>query len=250
MQMILRTLFHSAIFIFLTAVSQIGGIAWVLALFFKRRVLVFASAYVALSVSALWIAPMFGRVPLPCVSGDALQMQSKMYCALNRQYVVPELKDVLTDYAADMEAAFPGTRTRVLDGNFPYLAGFPLLPHLSHNDGRKVDLAFYYQNEEGYLPAVTRSPIGYFAFEDGPTACPDVGLTLRWNMAWLQNLWPDYTPEPDRMKKRLELLTADSRVGKVFIEPHLTQSYGVTSDKIRFQGCRAARHDDHIHFQL
>jgi hypothetical protein len=177
-------------------------------------------------------------------------MQSKMYCALNRQYVTPELKDVLIDYAAKMATEFPDTKTLVLDANFPFFDDFPLLPHLSHNDGRKADLAFYYEDEGEYLPEFTRSPIGYFAFENGPTDCPDNAVTMRWDLPWLQNLWPNYQPEPSRMRAALKLLSQDERVGKVFIEPHLRDRFGGQSNKIRFQGCRAARHDDHIHIQL
>ena len=39
-------------------------------------------------------------------------------------------------------------------------------------------------------------------------------------------------------------------IGKDFIEPHLAKRLGATTSKIRFQGCKAARHDDHIHVQL
>ena len=59
----------------------------------------------------------------------------------------------------------------MLDGNFPFITGFPLLPHLSHDDGEKVDLAFYYADDTGYLRGATRAPIGYFAFEDGTSNC-------------------------------------------------------------------------------
>lgn len=246
----IRTVLHAAIFITLTIISQVGGVAWLVALRFKNRAVAFAAAYLALSMSALWIAPMMGREPLPCRSDGVLQMQSKLYCALNRQYVVPELKSVLNDYAVQMESDFPGTVTRVLDANFPYFSGFPLLPHLSHADGRKVDLAFYYEGDEGYLAGTARSPVGYFAFEEGPTTCPDNALTLRWNLSWLQGLWPDYRPEASRMSAALQWLGADDRVGKVFIEPHLRERFGAESSKVRFQGCRAARHDDHIHVQL
>ncbi len=246
----IRIFLHASIIIILTVVSQLGGLAWFIALFFRRRILIFSTAYIALSLSALWIAPMLGREPLACITGNALQMQSKIFCALNRQYVTRDLKGVLIDYAAKMESAFPDTTTLVLDANFPFVSGFPMLPHLSHSDGRKVDLAYYYQDDSGYLPGVTRSPIGYFAFEDGPTDCPHNTITLRWDMAWLQGLWPDYRPEPSRMKIALHLLTTDERVGKVFIEPHLRERFEVQSSKIRFQGCRAARHDDHIHVQM
>lgn len=247
---ITRILLHSSIFLLLTVASQLGGIAWLFALLFRHRALAFVLAYPALSVSALWIAPVLGREPLPCMAGGNLKMQSVLYCALNRQYVVPELKAVLDDYAAEMENLFPDTKTIILDANFPFISGFPLLPHLSHNDGRKVDLAFYYEEEQKYLRGVTRSPIGYFAFEDGPTGCPDRLITLRWNFPWLQNLWPNYQLEPMRMKAALKWLSEDARVGRIFIEPHLKLKFEAEHEKIRFQGCRAARHDDHIHIQL
>lgn len=246
----IRLIVHVFIFVSLTIISQVGGLAWLIALCFKYRVVVFLVTYTALSVTALWVAPMLGREPMPCISGDLLQMQSKLYCALNRQYVVPELYEVLVDFAFKMESDFPGTKTRVLDAKFPYIAGFPLLPHLSHDDGRKADLAFYYESDGRYFPGVARSPVGYFGFEDGPTDCPDNTITLRWDLVWLQGLLPDYDIEASRMRLALQWLGADDRVGKVFIEPHLREKFGAQSEKIRFQGCRAARHDDHIHVQL
>jgi hypothetical protein len=138
----------------------------------------------------------------------------------------------------------------VLDANFPFLDGFPLLPHLSHDDGEKADLAFYYAGETGYLKGATRSPIGYFAFEQGPTNCSKTWPTLRWDFEALQPLWHDYGIDEDRNRSVLEVLVEDDRVGKVFVEPHLVERLGAAHPKIRFQGCRAARHDDHIHFQL
>ena len=245
-----RTLFHSLLFILLTLLTQLGGLAWLFATFFRRRILVFVSAYFALSVGALMVAPMFGREPIPCISESTFKMKSILFCALNRQYVTPELKTVLQDFSASMEQQYPQTTTLVLDANFPFIPGFPLLPHLSHDDGRKVDLAFFYKDDDGFLSGTTKSPIGYFAFEDGPTDCPDQMLTLRWNLAWLQRIWPDYDLEPLRMATALQLLSDDERIGKVFIEPHLKSRFLAHNPKVRFQGCRAARHDDHIHLQL
>lgn len=241
---------HLSIIAVLTVLSQIGGLAWALALVAKRRWLAFPLIYAALSVATVWIAPLTGRVPLPCTGEAALKVQTPLYCVLNRQYVVPGLKTVLEDHAAQMAKAHPGTQVRVLDANFPFFDGFPLLPHLSHHDGRKVDLAFYYRKDGAYQPGLARSPLGYFAFEDGPTDCPRRWLSMRWNMGWLQPLWPDYPLDTARMRTTLQLLSADKRISKVFIEPHLAQSLGASSSKIRFQGCRAARHDDHIHLQL
>lgn len=245
-----RIAFHLLIIVFLTLLTQLGGLAWLFAICFKRRFLVFGVTYAALSISALMVAPMFGRTAIPCFSEDTIRMKSTLYCALNRQYVTPELESVLRDFSIAMNNEFPQTTTLVLDANFPFISGFPLLPHLSHNDGRKADIAFFYRNDDGFLPGVTRSPIGYFAFEDGPTNCPDNALSLRWDFSWLQGIWPDYHLEPRRMSAALQLLSADERVGKIFIEPHLASRFHAQNSKIRFQGCRAARHDDHIHLQL
>lgn len=246
----IEIILHLVIIVFLTAISQLGGLAWLIALAFRRRALAFAASYALLSLAALWIAPLFGREPLPCGGDGALRMQSKLYCVLNRQYAAPELKAVLLDLAKAMERDHPGATTRILDAGFPFLDGFPLAPHLSHDDGRKADIAFFYRDETGYLPGATRSPIGYFAFEDGPTDCPDSVPTLRWNLSWLQGFWPDLLLDRPRMRSALLWLSADPRVGKVLLEPHLKARLDLGSPKIRFQGCRAARHDDHIHVQL
>ena len=39
-------------------------------------------------------------------------------------------------------------------------------------------------------------------------------------------------------------------LGKMFIEPHLKNRLNLYHDKVRFHGCGAVRHDDHIHIQL
>jgi hypothetical protein len=246
----MRLLGHTCLVLFLTAVTQVGGVAWLLALRFRHRLVSFVALYAVLSLAAGFVAPMFGRVALSCTGSGPLQVQSWFYCLTNRTYVTPELRDVAIDLAAQMAAEFPGTTTLILDGNLPFFDGFPLLPHLSHDDGEKLDLALYYQSAGVYLPGRTRSPLGYFAFEQGPTDCPADWLTLRWDLDWLQGVFPAYTPDRPRMQAALAWLVADARIGKVFLEPHLTQSLGVSAPKLRFQGCRAARHDDHIHIQL
>jgi hypothetical protein len=246
----LKILGHSAIVFFLTLLTQLGGIAWLVSLLFKRHLLVFFITYIALTSGAIFVAPVFGRTPLSCSNQGPLKVQSWFYCLANRNYVTPEMKAVLTEAAAEVDRVYPGTQTLVLDANFPFIVGFPLLPHLSHNDGEKADLAFYYKDKTGYLRGVTRSPIGYFAFEDGPSDCPDMWPTLRWDFNFLQPLWPDLDLEPDRTRLALTTLLDDDRVGKVFLEPHLQRRLGLANAKLRFQGCRAARHDDHIHVQL
>lgn len=246
----LRFGFHLCLIGFLTLLTQLGGLAWLIALLFNRRLTAFLIAYSALNFSAIAAAPHFGRVALPCVQGDILKVRSVAFCVLNRQYVVPELRNVLEDMASALASEYPGTKTFVLDASFPFFDGFPLLPHLSHDDGRKADIAFYYKDASGYLPGKTKSPIGYFAFETGPTTCPTTWLSLRWNAGPLQKLWPDWRLEIERTRFVMQSLARDPRVGKMFIETHLKTRLQLTDGKLRFQGCRAARHDDHIHVQL
>lgn len=245
-----RTLKHIAIVCFLTALTQIGGVIWLLSLCFKRHLIVFFLLYAATTTSLQFLNIAPGRIALSCVTPGPLQIQSWFYCATNRNFVTPDLADVLHDAADGLDQAFPGTTTLVLDANFPFLTGFPLPPHLSHNDGKKADLAFFYENPDGFANAVTRSPIGYFAFEQGRSDCPDNRLTMRWDLNGLQPLWKNYTLEEKRMRHMLNLLKSDPRVEKIFVEPHLQSRLGVSGGKIRFQGCRAARHDDHIHLQI
>lgn len=246
----LKIIGHAGLFTALTLLTQLGGVAWLLALFFKRRILTFFVAYAALWAAAMIIAPYFGRVPIGCGENDPLVVQSWVYCALNRNYVKPELGETLTDLAVAVEQEFPGTQTQVLDANFPFWAGFPLLPHLSHDDGKKADIAFYYRDHDGYVRGATRSPIGYFAFEQGPSECPDALVSLRWDLDILQRFWLDLRLEQERTRFALNWLAQDSRISRLFIEPHLQNALGLTDEKIRFQGCRAARHDDHIHLEL
>ncbi|MEM6423186.1 MAG: hypothetical protein AAF698_11375 [Pseudomonadota bacterium] len=245
----LRAFGQGLCIVLLTLLTQLGGLAWLAALCVKWRLLAFTLSYAALAVAATWVAPVFGRVPLPC-TGETWRMQSLFYCILNRHYATPEMADLLGDLGAAMAERHPGTVTLVLDASFPFLDGFPLLPHLSHDDGDKADLAFWYRDGEGYLRGATRSPIGYFAFEDGPTDCPSRWPTLRWDLAWLQPLWPALALDETRLRDAMNWLAADPRTGRIFLEPHLTARLGLSDRKIRFQGCRAARHDDHIHLEL
>jgi hypothetical protein len=260
------------IFVALTVLTQIGGIAYLLSLFATSatnvrhavaRFSVFILFYAAATASATVLAPVFGRVPISCLAGEAdtLLVKSTVFCVLNRNYVTPSMFDLVSTLADDVNRNFPGTTTVVLDGNFPFWNGFPLLPHLSHADGRKLDIAFYYRDlSGGFINQATRSPIGYFAFEqpssgdEQPCRGRRDVLTTRWNFDWLQPFFPAYRIEDKRTAFSLQWLSTKGveRFGleKVFIEPHLKSALGAKSSVIRFQGCRAARHDDHIHIQI
>jgi hypothetical protein len=60
----------------------------------------------------------------------------------------------------------------------------------------------------------------------------------------------DFEFDELRTKRLVQLLTAQKDIGKLFIEPHLKKRLGLNDAKIRFHGCQAVRHDDHIHVQL
>ncbi|NNJ77336.1 MAG: hypothetical protein HKP56_19505 [Anderseniella sp.] len=269
----MRLAFHAIGVVFLTLLTQIGGLVWVGTAVIthrlhKRRLVklgVFLLIYAGISLAAVSIAPVFGRVALPCfATGQSqLAMQSPLYCVLNRHYVSKPMYQAANNLAADMDRRFPGTLTQALDANFPFLDGFPLLPHLSHNDGNKLDIALFYADPSTgkYIRGKTRSPIGYWGFErpERGAELPCDGrhdiLTGRWDMGWFQIFNSVVALDRPRTRAAFEWLTTHDKGGKVgvtkvFVEPHLGKSLGVESDILRFQGCRAARHDDHIHFQV
>lgn len=114
-----------------------------------------------------------------------------------------------------------------------------------------MDLALFYTANGQSLGTRTPSPIGYFHFPYAPTQCPaGKWPTMRWDMGWLQPLWPDVQIDDTRTATLMQALVRHTDVGKIFLEPYLVTRMGLTGDKIRFEGCRAARHDDHIHLQL
>nr|WP_245355442.1 hypothetical protein [Rhizobium leguminosarum] len=269
---VFRFALHALIVLILTLLTQVGGAVYLIALAASRawgirrflaKLAIFLLCYAGATFAAGLAAPMVGRVPLSCISSatDRLVVRSPIYCLLNRNYVTPDLRDLAKALAAHMDEEFPGTVTVALDANFPFVNGFPLLPHLSHADGKKLDFAYYYKDADGaFLNGVTRSPIGYFAFEEPapgdelPCQGRNDWLTTRWDFDALQPLFPAYRIEEQRTSAAVAWLTSEgvARFGlqKIFIEQHLKNALGITDSHVRFQGCRAARHDDHIHIQV
>jgi hypothetical protein len=148
-----------------------------------------------------------------------------------------------------------GTVVVYLDACFPFFNGFPMLPHLSHHDGQKADLAFMYQDARAGRPlSGPPSWFGYGAYEQPKAGemqpCRGVSSPLRWDFDRLQPLFAFARMDPVRTKILVEALSRDPGVQKILLEPHLKARMDIRSDKVRFQGCRAARHDDHIHVQL
>lgn len=240
-----------------TLLTQIAVVAWPLFAFGRgrRRAWVAASAglvlYAVLTAFVVpRVAPLAGRVQLPCF-GDVVAAHHWGYCVLNRNYVVPDLAHEVEAAAIALDEAQPGLRIEYLDGGFPF-AGLPMLPHLSHGDGEKLDLALVFRRADGERGG--GSPIGYFGYVQPATAelaaCPARWWDLRWDFAALQSTLVQGTFDADGTEATLQSLLAREAVRKILIEPHLEDSLGIVSDRLRFQGCYAARHDDHVHIQL
>jgi len=209
-------------------------------------------------VSVLMVPPLAalgGRVPLPCFgdSGSSLRARSVLYCALNRHYVRRDLRTLAEDMAVAVGRVHPGAQLRYLDAGFPFIDGFPLLPHLSHRYGTAVDLALFYRDGNG-RPAASPSPLGYGVYA-GPRAgevrpCDGRRSRLRWDMGWLQRLGDGVMLDEGLTRDVLRWLKQQPNIDRIFIEPHLRERMGLRGEVIRFQGCGAARHDDHIHVQI
>lgn len=224
-----------------------------------RRVLVFLTLYL---LTLFFIVPPLalqgGRVPLPCfaTAENPLQPANLGFCLLARNYIRPTVLEMLKPIARHIASRYPGTNVMYLDGNFPFSNGFPLLPHLSHKDGKKLDLAYFYRRSNNKEPLrKTPSPIGYWAYEQ--PASQEVqpcrgqsGEWLRWDFDWLQPFFAYAEIDQERTKRLLQELIEAPDVQKILIEPHLKHRLNAHHAKVRFQGCHAARHDDHIHFQI
>ena len=264
------------IFCFLTVLTQVGGIVYLLSLLthkfinnwtagkLQQRLLKIASFLAIYCLATFIVVPLmakpFGRVPLPLLKTDNLQPLNFVTCFLNRHYVRTDLKQISLEVANQMNKKYPGTTTNYLDANFPFINKFPLFPHLSHNDGKKLDFLFCYLDNETGKPANDNSSfIGYGICEEPlpdetNTAdfCAEKGY---WQYSFLKSIIPqgnkgDFALDNDRTRELVNLFSSAPKIGKISIEPHLKTRLQLTSDKIRFHGCQAVRHDDHLHVQL
>jgi hypothetical protein len=261
------------VFVLLTMITQIGGVVFLLAVgistLAKRRInatvvrvlmlpLVFVTLYLLFTALVTpFIAGKYGREPLPW-RGD-LRPLSVWTCLLNRHYVRSPLKELALESTAKMRKAFPDTHINYLDANLPFYDGFPLVPHLSHNDGRKLDIALFYMDAKGKPLDDTPSPIGYGVFVDPRPGDEDLTEICEGKGFWQygvmekiisQKRKPEYILDAKRQKKFIDLLINDKRLHKLLIEPHLKTRMKLNSSKIRYHGCHAVRHDDHIHIQI
>lgn len=255
------------LFLFLTALTQIGGVIYILTeLLVKRNIhkyrlkktAIFLITYVCITFLIIpHIAPLFGREKIK----DTTQIKAHSFVTkfLNRNYVHPELYTALEEIANSFHRSNPDIALVYLDASFPFIDGFSLLPHLSHNDGKKIDISFIYQDHNNETTNKKPSISGYGVFESPTQQEYNQTLICKQKGNW-QYDFTKYTTfgtlnkglkfSEKATKDLLLAIVKQKQIEKVFIEPHLKNRLKVQSTKIRFHGCQAVRHDDHIHIQL
>lgn len=267
-----KLLRRACLIVVATLLTQVGGIvlviSWIIASPVNARwdtrfpkltsTGIFLALYLLTSLYVLPpLARLNGRVALPFFGNSALAPRTMWTVVLNRHYADEELLEVLSEVSRAFNAANPSARVLYLDACFPFFDGFPLLPHLSHNDGRKVDLAFVYHRAGSNTPvASTPSAIGYGALEqprqgedDPATRCREQGSWWYEALGFLP-LNDELSIHEDLTAALVRMIADHPRTGKVFIEPFLKTRWHISSTKVRFHGCHAVSHADHIHVQL
>lgn len=267
MKRLLKTLLHIVVFAVLTVITQIGGIIYLIAILSIKRkaskrqlkklaiftILYLISTFLIIPI----VAPFFGREKIK--ETDFLKAQSFFYILANRNYVRPKLNKSLKQISIEFEKQNIGIKMIYLDANFPFINGFPLFPHLSHNDGKKVDVSLIYEESNGQLTNKKPSRSGYGVYANPTSKEYDQNKVCKQLGNWQYDL-PKYLTF-GTINKEIEfsekgtrnlanLILHQKSTGKLFIEPHLKKRLNLTSEKVRFHGCHAVRHDDHIHFQL
>ena len=267
MQQIIRVILKLIVFTFLTLITQIGGVIYLIIEFsIKRNIPKYRFKKLGICIIVYMvmtflivpnIAPIFGREKIK----DTSQIKAHSFFTklLNRNYVTPRLHKTLEEVANEFQHSYPEIQLMYLDANFPFINGFPLAPHLSHNDGKKIDLSFIYKDQKHKITNKKPSISGYGIYEPPTLQEYDQSHICKQKGYWQYDITQFITlGTTNKGLKLSEKATKDllleivkhKQVQKVFIEPHLKVRMKVQSSKIRFHGCQAVRHDDHIHLQL
>ena len=167
-----KNAFHIIVIIFLTVITQIGGLVYLLAIYIYRKwkidfkfkfAFIFILLYLFITLFVIpFIVPVFGREKIKHT--EKIQPANYATVLLNRNYVKPQLNLLLAE--AEKELVDTEITINYLDANFPFINKFPLLPHLSHNDGKKLDLSLIYEESNGKISKNQKSVSGYGVFEE------------------------------------------------------------------------------------
>ncbi len=201
------------------------------------------------------MAKLFGRERL--VVSNNIRPASLITVIFNRNYVKPEMNALLESASLELEKSH--ISISFLDAGFPFIQGFPLLPHLSHSDGKKLDISFIYNDQLGNTSKKTPSLTGYGVFEEPLSVefnqindCKSRGFFQydfsKYLTFGIKN--KDLVFSEKKTKILIEQILQNDILKKLFIEPHLKQRLKLKDERVRFHGCNAVRHDDHIHIEI
>ncbi|WP_051583904.1 hypothetical protein [Dokdonia sp. PRO95] len=263
----MKILFHLLLIIGLTVITQIGGIVYILTLlvfqkaknktFLKGSTLFIFLYSIATFIVTPTLAPIFGREKIKETA--VLEAHSFFYKFANRNYVKPELQELLDKTSKNYTKNNKNMKLIHLDASFPFFNKFPLLPHLSHNDGKKIDISLVYLDAKGELTNKKPSISGYGVFENPTIKEHNQTLICQQRGYWqydfpkyltLGTINKDITFSNNGTRNLVVEFLKNKNLSKVFIEPHLKSRLNLSNNKIRFHGCGAVRHDDHIHIQI
>jgi hypothetical protein len=271
----LRFFLYLSAFLVLTTISQIGGIIVGLHLLtykiLSRKIrnhnlhrTLFASTFLLFYLGCvIWIIPVlansFGRESLPWKS-EYIQASNISTILLFRNYATSGSTEILNTITKQARSTSHNQTLKLvyLDACFPFIDGFPLVPHLSHSDGKKIDLGFLYYAEGAYQVGKLPNIIGYGMYEepiDGEFDQPEICLNEGY---WQYSALALFTG-----RRRANMCTDNNlnhhlgsaicqhpKITRVFLEPHLVRRWNINSPKLRYHGCHAVRHDDHFHIEI
>ena len=263
MKKMMTIILYLSIIILLTVFTQIGGLAFLVTLFIVKyfnfrfkKLVVFIFVYLTTTFLIVpLVAPLFGREKIETTS--FIKPTNYMTVLLNRNYVVPKMNVVLAESSKVMKQS--NIEIHFLDACFPFVDGFPLIPHLSHKDGKKIDLSFVYMTPEKKVANKEKSVSGYGVYVE-----PIIGEENYAKQCKQQGFWQygiskyislgkindELLFSEKHTKSLISSFANQNVVNKIFIEPNLNKRLKLNHSKIRFHGCHAVRHDDHIHIEI
>ena len=127
---IFKLLIHVLLITFLTILTQVGGLIWILSILIaiklkKKKRIIFPLVYLIFNLLIIpSIASFFGREKLPVFS-DTIKPKNITYALFFRNYVSKKLNIVLIESSIALEK--DNIKTAYLDANFPFINGFPYI---------------------------------------------------------------------------------------------------------------------------
>ena len=276
----IKIIVHIFAVLILTVLTQIGGIiyliflplnAWIQCKIVKNnwiKTITIVSFLAFYSIICLLCVPLLakinGREQLPIFASKETPLKARnlWFVLCNRTYVKSKLKTVVIESAQALAKQYADVELVYLDSGFPFFDGCPLPPHLSHDDGKKIDITFIYKRlDTNKYANTTPSPIGYGICEepkpneyDRPAECARKGFSyysFMKNHIISQQSKAKFEFDERATAFMIQTFIANPSVRKILIEPHLKTRLGFEKEpKIGLHACFAVRHDDHIHVQI